>query len=726
MNKKRAFKTLRIILLCAVLLFGSTLGEFGQVFAATTIKTSSLSSGSTLTLKQDTTLNIDKSVTIKNIVNENYKLTITGSATLTITNSDGPAIDVDSVTISSGTVKATANNHSAIIAVNDYVQKGGTVTATSGMENGCAVYTHNGNVTISGGTITAKATGANGAGLYSNSGNIIIKGGTVNATTTGSAGVGISTYSGTISVNGGKTTINSKSVGIISTGNFTMDAGTVSITVNAASGSYANGINSQGSLTISGGTATMSMSGTNSIGLYSNKGPIKISGGTVKVTGANNGIYGKGAAVQISGGETTLTSDAESCIGVAISDANFTISNGTVNITTPDDSGAGLYVVGGNVTVKGGTVDVKKCEVGIYNDGQISFSAGKFIANAPASGGVGLYSSTESITASGSSYVELTAGYKALYPSVDISGHNVGGAFVNSTASASGRTEWNGSTDLSSYKYVRIPGPDTTTPVISSLTNGGTDKGVVIKWTAGADYTKFRVQRKAEGESSWTTLSSTVTGKTYTDETATVGGKTYTYRVCGYYDQWYSYSATKSIVRNPFKDVSNSASYFKALMWAFNNGIVAGTSTTTFDPNSNCTRGQFALMLWRMNGKPSTSGLTNPFKDVTSSNGFYKGIIWCYSQGITAGTSATTYSPDDNIKRWQMILMFWRMEGKPASSLTKNPFTDVKTSASYYKAALWAYEKGITGVKEFMPNDLCTRWQLVLFLYRLNNLHHYI
>ena len=264
-------------------------------------------------------------------------------------------------------------------------------------------------------------------------------------------------------------------------------------------------------------------------------------------------------------------------------------------------------------------------------------------------------------------------------------------------------------------------------PVITSVKNGGTNTGITINWTASTSCTKFRVQRQAEGEGGWTTVTDSITAQTYTDKGAKTGGVNYNYRVSGYNgSSWTNYSDPVSIVRNPFTDVKNSASYFKALMWAYNNGIVAGTSTTKFSPNDNCTRGQFALMLWRMNGKPDTTGLPNPFKDVSSSNGFYKGIVWCYSQGITAGTSATTYSPNDNIKRWQMILMFWRMQGKPASSLTENPFTDVKTTASYYKAALWAYEKGITGVKTFMPNDLCTRWQLVLFLYRLNNLYHYI
>ena len=264
-------------------------------------------------------------------------------------------------------------------------------------------------------------------------------------------------------------------------------------------------------------------------------------------------------------------------------------------------------------------------------------------------------------------------------------------------------------------------------PGIRSLVNGDTKVGIIVDLSNYGAYSKLRIQRRASGESSWKTLTTQAKGSRYTDTTAKKGGETYAYRVSGYADgEWTAYSTSVKKLRNPFTDVSTSASYFNALMWAFNNGIVAGTSTSTFSPKDNCTRGQFALMLWRMNGKPSTAGLEDPFTDVKSSNGFYNGIVWCYNQGITAGTSATTFSPNDNITRWQMILMFWRMQGKPKSSLTENPFTDVKTTASYYKAALWAYENKITGVETFMPNDLCTRWQLVLFLYRLNNLYHYI
>jgi len=184
-------------------------------------------------------------------------------------------------------------------------------------------------------------------------------------------------------------------------------------------------------------------------------------------------------------------------------------------------------------------------------------------------------------------------------------------------------------------------------------------------------------------------------------------------------------SELKAFICNPFMDVAFTSNYFNAVMWAYENGIVAGTSATAFSPNDYCTRGQFALMLWRLAGKQSVSGITNPFTDVSSKSGFYKGIMWAYKNGIVAGTSATTFSPGANIKRFQIVLMLYRMAGSPAVS-GSNPFTDIKTSSAYYKAALWAYQNGITGVTTFKPNDYCTRFQLVMFLQRFNKITDYI
>ena len=204
---------------------------------------------------------------------------------------------------------------------------------------------------------------------------------------------------------------------------------------------------------------------------------------------------------------------------------------------------------------------------------------------------------------------------------------------------------------------------------------------------------------------------------------------------CGKYysdaSTWNEISSSSVIVwyANPFNDVTSSASYYNAVMWAYTNGIVKGTSATTFSPNADCTRGQFALMLYRLAGKPDVTGVANPFKDVKSSSAYYKAILWAYSEGIIKGTSATTFNPNGTVTRGQIVLMLYRMVGKPAVTNTTNPFTDVSKSDSCYRAVLWAVEKGITkgtSATTFSPNNPCTRYQLVLFLYRYNNIMGYI
>ena len=180
---------------------------------------------------------------------------------------------------------------------------------------------------------------------------------------------------------------------------------------------------------------------------------------------------------------------------------------------------------------------------------------------------------------------------------------------------------------------------------------------------------------------------------------------------------------------NPFIDVADSNSYYKYVMWAYENGIVKGTSATTFSPNADCTRGQFALMLYRLAGKPDVSGVENPFKDVKKSDSYYKAILWAYNAGIIKGTSATTFNPAGSVTRGQIVLMLYRMAGKPEVTNTTNPFTDVSKADSCYKAVLWAVEQGITkgtSATTFSPNKNCTRYQLVTFLYRFNDLMKYI
>ena len=155
--------------------------------------------------------------------------------------------------------------------------------------------------------------------------------------------------------------------------------------------------------------------------------------------------------------------------------------------------------------------------------------------------------------------------------------------------------------------------------------------------------------------------------------------------------------------------------------WAVLNKITTGTSATTFGTKNSCTRAQFVTFLWRTRGQPEPTVTKHPFKDVKESAYYYKAMLWAVEEGITSGTSATTFSPNKPCTRAQVVTFLWRMEGQPEPASTENPFTDAKTSGFYYKAMLWAVGKKITtGTSDttFSPNNNCTRAQCVTFLYR--------
>ncbi len=181
----------------------------------------------------------------------------------------------------------------------------------------------------------------------------------------------------------------------------------------------------------------------------------------------------------------------------------------------------------------------------------------------------------------------------------------------------------------------------------------------------------------------------------------------------------------ETVIINPFTDVKESNYFYDAVLWAVENGITGGLTATTFGPNQECTRAQVVMFLWRAAGKPEPESKTNPFTDVKSSSSFYKAIMWAVETGITSGSTKTTFSPNATCTRQQIAMFLWRYAGKPAHSVTANPFTDVKSSSTYYNAIMWAVEKGITSGKTattFVPTQECTRAQIVTFLYRMENL----
>jgi len=150
------------------------------------------------------------------------------------------------------------------------------------------------------------------------------------------------------------------------------------------------------------------------------------------------------------------------------------------------------------------------------------------------------------------------------------------------------------------------------------------------------------------------------------------------------------------------------------------NGITSGTSKTTFEPLAGCTRGQVVTFLWRAAGSPAPKGISNPFSDVAPDKFYYEAVLWAVAKNITKGVSATEFAPDDTCTRGQIVTFLHRFHSTPAIQAA-NPFTDVFSGAFYYDAVLWAVAGDITkGVSptEFSPNEICTRGQIVTFLYR--------
>ena len=169
-----------------------------------------------------------------------------------------------------------------------------------------------------------------------------------------------------------------------------------------------------------------------------------------------------------------------------------------------------------------------------------------------------------------------------------------------------------------------------------------------------------------------------------------------------------------------FVDVATGSYYEDAVDWAVENGITQGTDDTHFSPDGICTRAQAVTFLWRAAGSPKPETRTMPFTDIPAGSYYYDAVLWAVENGITKGTSDTTFSPNMTCTRAQIVAFLWRSEKSPAAG-TANPFADVKSTAYYADAVLWAVKEDITkGTTStaFSPNTDCTRAQIVTFLWR--------
>lgn len=168
-----------------------------------------------------------------------------------------------------------------------------------------------------------------------------------------------------------------------------------------------------------------------------------------------------------------------------------------------------------------------------------------------------------------------------------------------------------------------------------------------------------------------------------------------------------------------FVDVAKSDYYYDAVKWAVENGVTTGVTDTIFAPGNPCTRAQTVTFLWRAAGMPQAANRVNPFTDVSVNDYYYEAVLWAVENGITGGTTATTFSPNATCTRAQVVTFLWRYSKEDASILPV--FTDVAEGDYYYGAVAWAVENGVTtGVTDtsFVPGNPCTRGQIVTFLYR--------
>ena len=180
-------------------------------------------------------------------------------------------------------------------------------------------------------------------------------------------------------------------------------------------------------------------------------------------------------------------------------------------------------------------------------------------------------------------------------------------------------------------------------------------------------------------------------------------------------------SAAPSEPETPFTDIPEGSPYESAILWAVKNGVTTGTTATTFSPSAPCTRAQAVTFLWRAAGSPEPKSGTMPFTDVSADSVYAKAILWAVERGVTLGTTESTFSPNAPCARGQIVTFLYRAAGSPAVDGAANPFTDVSAGSPFLPAILWAVKNGVTTgttATTFAPGATCTRGQIVTFLYR--------
>ena len=502
---------------------------------------------------------------------------------------------------------------------------------------------------------------------------------------------------GKLKINGGNFSNVSQAV-VLNWNEATINDGTFTVTEPGVESVILNGFISggvdQGQLTINGGTFT-SNTGTpvlTTMGGADHSGDIDITGGTLNgnivLTDSKTGgtleisqdavingdvINQKVADVTVTGG--TVTGQVTNS-----GDGNITVTGGTfpnadVSKYVPKEAcvisfnSAGGDPVPSIVAKKGGQIELPTCTIG----GNYSFMGWRLDSKT--------YDAGEIITVN----EDLTFTAQWYQPS--------GGGSSSGGSSSSSSGDYAITVDAGKHGDVsvspkRADKGDTVTITVDPDKGYEVDEVIVTD----KDGDSIRVRDRGDGEYTFTMPDSKVTVEvTFVEASGELS----------------------------FVDVAKSDYYYDAVKWAVENGVTTGVTDTIFAPGNPCTRAQTVTFLWRAAGMPQAANRVNPFTDVSVNDYYYEAVLWAVENGITGGTTATTFSPNATCTRAQVVTFLWRYSKEDASILPM--FTDVAESDYYYGAVAWAVENGVTtGVTDttFAPGNPCTRGQIVTFLYR--------
>ena len=515
-------------------------------------------------------------------------------------------------------------------------------------------------------------------------------------------------------------TLNSKNGALIDAKGTLEISGTGSLT-GSAGGEAA--LNAQGALTITDCKLDL----TNP---SSGKNVICINGNALTITGsADVSLKSSGFGINTDKGDFTLDSDAKLVItgetGILAQGASVRIA-GTLDVSGCANRGANLLNV--TLDMEGSSITAAAGDKGIYLNGtltgqtNIKSFTGTFELTSSTTTTIlncytvkkddtlGLYAegSTVTFTAEtieGKAFASWTATGVTLTDSTNAAiSFTMPGNDVTLTTAYTTKSNGGGSTGGSSPSYsVTTPGKTENGTVTVSPKNAskGSTVSITVKPDSGYQLDDLTVTDKNGNELKLTDKGN---GKyTFTMPSGKV-----------------EINATfaKEVETSPFGDVSTSAYYYEAVKWAQEKGITGGIGNGLFGPDQPCTRAQIVTFLWRAAGSPEPKTMSS-FSDVSADSYYAKAVAWAVENGITVGTSSTTFSPDDTCTRAQSVTFLFRALGKLVDSKAK--FSDVPTDSYYANAVAWAVENGVTngiGNNLFGPDNSCTRAQIVTFLFR--------